>query len=163
MKTSSIPLAALIALALSGCGQGNSAAPAAPGPGTAASPRVVEITANDTMKYSLDTIDARPGEVLTVILTNNGTVPKEVMGHDWVLLAGGSDPVAFSAAASVAKDTDYVPAKLKGQILAMIGLLGPRKSDQVTFTVPSAPGSYPFLCSFPAHYQAGMHGNLVVK
>ncbi len=163
MKTSALPLAALVALALSGCGPGNSASPAAAGPGTAASPRVVEITANDTMKYSLDTIDARPGEVLTVILTNNGTVPKEVMGHDWVLLSAGSDPVAFAGAASVAKDTDYIPQKLKGEILAAIGLLGPRKSDQVTFTVPAGPGTYPFLCTFPAHYQAGMHGNLVVK
>jgi azurin len=165
MKTRSLLATGVAILLLAGCGQGNSSnsSASAPAPGTPANPRIVEITANDTMKYSLTTIDAKPGEELTVALTNTGSFPKEVMGHDWILLKAGSDPAAFSGAASTAKDTDYVPPSLKGEIIAQIGLLGPRKSDEVTFTVPATPGEYPYLCSFPAHYQAGMHGVLVVK
>jgi azurin len=154
------PLASiLVALVLSGCGQKDSA-PAAAAP--AAGPRVIEITANDTMKFSLVTIEARAGEELKVVLTNAGTQPKEIMGHNWVLLKAGSDAAAFSAAATTAKDTDFVPPALKDQIIAHIGTLGPRKSGEVTFTAP-APGEYPFLCSFPAHYAIGMKGTLIVK
>lgn len=162
MKTSCSIVAALAALLLSGCGQ-NSSPDSSVAPGTPASPRIVEITANDTMKYNLTTLEAKPGEELTVVLTNEGTVAKEIMGHDWILLKAGSDVATFDAAASQAKDTDYVPTALKDEIIAQIGLLGPRKSDQATFTVPSTPGEYPYLCTFPAHFQAGMHGFLVVK
>jgi len=163
MKTPCSIIAASAALLLTGCGQNNSSGADAAAPGTPASPRIVEITANDTMKYNVTTIEAKAGEELTVVLTNEGTVAKEIMGHDWILLKAGSDVAAFDAAASQAKATDYVPAALKGEIIAQIGLLGPRKSDQVEFTVPSTPGEYPYLCTFPAHFQAGMHGVLVVK
>ena len=145
MKTCCLFVTALAALLVSGCGQKNSPASTDAGaPAPASGPRVVEITANDTMKYSLAEIDAKPGEQLDVVLTNIGTV-------------------AFAAAAAQAKATDYVPASLKGEIIAQIPLLGPRKSGDVTFNVPTAPGEYPFLCTFPAHFQTGMHGVLVVK
>jgi azurin len=128
-----------------------------------AGPRVIEITGGDNMKFNLATIQAKPGEELKIVLTNIGTQPKEVMGHNWILLKAGSDPAAFAAAAVTAKATDYIPAGLKDQIIAHTALLGPRKSDEITFKVPDAPGDYPFLCSFPAHFQVGMKGVLTVK
>jgi len=161
MKTSLLLATALIAFVTSGCGQKDTSAPAAAA--APAGPRTVEITAGDTMKYSLTAIEAKPGEQITVVLTNIGTQPKEVMGHNWILLKAGSDVEAFDKAASTAKDTDFFPAALAGQVLAHIDLLGPRKSGEVTFTVPTTPGDYPFLCSFPAHFQVGMKGVLTVK
>jgi azurin len=145
---------------LSGCGQSEtpSSAPAAP-----SGPRVIEITAGDTMKFSVTSIEASPGETLDVVLTNIGTFPKEIMAHNWVLLKAGSDPAAFAAAAVSAKDTGYIPASLKGEIIAHIDLQGPRKSGEVVFKAPMVPGTYPFLCSFPAHFLSGMKGALVVK
>jgi uncharacterized cupredoxin-like copper-binding protein len=44
-----------------------------------------------------------------------------------------------------------------------VTLAGPGDTVQVTFTVPSKPGRYPFICTFVGHYQAGMTGTLVVK
>ena len=58
----------------------------------------------------LPRIEATAGEQLTVELKNAGTLPKEAMGHNWVLLKKGADPVAFSTAAMQAKATDYIPA-----------------------------------------------------
>ena len=174
MKIRLLLTTTLAALVLSGCGQKDSApagatsAAAAPAPAAAApaaapaGPRVVEITANDTMKYNLTTIEAKAGEEIKVILTNGGSMPKEAMGHNWVLLKAGSDGMTFATAAMSAKDTDYIPPALKDQVLASIGLLGPRKSGEVTFKAP-APGEYPFLCTFPAHYAVGMKGTLIVK
>ena len=86
------------------------------------------------MKYSITSIEAKPGEDIKVILTNIGTQPKEVMGHDWVLLKAGSDVAAFDAAALNSKDTGYIPAALSDEIIAHIDLLGPRKSGEVEFT-----------------------------
>ncbi len=163
MKTCCLFVTALAALLVSGCGQKNSSGSTDAGAPAAAGPREVEITANDTMKYSLTEIDAKPGEQLDVVLTNIGTVAKEIMGHDWILLKAGTDVAAFDAAAAKAKANDYVPAELKDEIIAQIPLLGPRKSGDVVFNAPTAPGEYTFLCTFPAHFQTGMHGVLVVK
>ena len=151
---------ALVALVAPGCGQKDSSASAATAP---SGPREVEISAGDTMKYSLTAIEAKPGEEIKVIMTNTGSQPVEVMGHNWVLLKAGTDVAAFDAAALSSKDTGYIPSALKDQIIAHIDLLGPRKSGEVTFKAPSAPGDYPFLCTFPAHYQVGMKGFLTVK
>jgi len=170
MKIHPFPALAFAALVVSGCGQKDSATVAAAAP---AGPHTVELTANDTMQYTMGTehtgpgsaglrIEAKAGEQLKVTLTNNGTLPKEAMGHNWVLLKAGTDVAAFDAAAATAKDTDYLPLALKDQVLASIPTLGPRKSGEVVFTVP-APGEYPFLCTFPAHFQIGMKGTLIVK
>ena len=163
MKTCCLLVTALAALLVSGCGQKNSPASTDAGAPASAGPREVEITANDTMKYSLTEIDAKPGEQLDVVLTNIGTVAKEIMGHDWILLKAGTDVAAFDAAAGQAKATEYVPEALKDEIIAQIPLLGPRKSGDVVFNAPTTPGEYTFLCTFPAHFQTGMHGVLVVK
>ncbi len=161
MKLRLLFASTLIALLTAGCGQNDtsSTAPAA----APSAPRTVEITAGDAMKYSIASFEAKPGEEITVILTNTGSQPKEVMGHNWILLRAGTDAGAFSTAAVAAKATDYFPTALADQVIAHIELLGPRKSGQVTFKAPVTPGEYPFLCSFPAHFQVGMKGVLIVK
>lgn len=160
--TTRFALIAAMSLILAGCGQKESASAPADTP-TPAAPREIDITAGDTMKYDVTAIEAKPGEDLRVVLTNVGSAPLEVMGHNWVLLKAGSDPAAFSTAAISAKDTGYIPASLKDEIIAHIDLLGPRKSGEADFKAPSTPGDYPYLCSFPAHYLSGMHGILTVK
>ncbi len=148
-----------------GCGHKDTGEAAPGSSATAATPsgpRTIEITAGDNMKYSLTHIDAKPGEELKVILTNIGNQPKEVMGHNWTLLKKGSDVAAFDAAAAMAKATDYIPESLQGEIIAHTALTGPHKSEEVTFKAPTEPGDYPFLCTFPAHYQVGMKGTLTV-
>ena len=151
----------LLAIALSGCGQkdpGTAAATAAAPAAVAAAPaptapRVIEITANDTMKFNLTTIEAKAGETIKIVLTNNGTLPKEAMGHNLVVLKPGSDSGAFCAAAMTAKATDYIPESLKGQVVAATALLGPKKSEEILLKDLKA-GEYPYVCSFPAHFAA---------
>ena len=128
-----------------------------------AKPRVVDITGNDQMKYSLATITAKPGETLTVRLKSIGTLPKVAMGHNFVVLAKGTDAAAFATAAASAYQTGYIPPAMKPKVLAMTTIVGPGETAEVTFKVPAAPGSYTFLCSFPGHFLAGMKGTLVVK
>jgi azurin len=169
-------LALLFAVPVCGC----SNAPAADSASTAATPaakpaatrtaatthdgRAIEISASDTMKFSVTEITARPGERLSVTLVNLGTTPKLSMGHNWVLLGAGADVPQFLVAAAEAVTTEFVPAGAGGDhIIAATKLLGPRERDTVTFAAPTAPGRYEFLCSFPGHYQVGMRGVLIVQ
>ena len=134
---------------------------------TAAQPageaRLIEITGNDTMKFSVTRIEAKPGERLQIKLTNVGTLPKEAMGHNLVILKKGANPQTYSNTALTAKANDYEPPALADQVVAATKLLGPKQSDTITFTVPEETGEYPYLCSFPAHFVAGMKGVMVVR
>lgn len=142
--------------------------PAAKAPATAkpvAGARTVEITGGDDMKFNLTTIQAKPGETLRVVLKSIGTLPKIAMGHNFVVVKLGTDIAAFNKAAMMASTTEYVPQDptQKTQIIAATKLVGPGETVEVTFKVPAKAGSYPYLCTFPGHYAAGMKGELVVK
>jgi len=168
----------LIALVLAALGTGcSSPTPSDPAnPTTAATPaaaapravvhdgRAIEITGNDTMKFSVTEIKAKPGEKLSVTLVNIGTTPKFSMGHNWLLLAAGVDIQPFLVKSAEAVTTDYVPlAAYPDKILAYTKLLGPKERDTATFAAPTTPGRYEFLCSFPGHFQVGMRGVLIVE
>ncbi len=121
------------------------------------------ITASDSLRFSVTRIEVRPGQTVRVQLRNVGVMPKTVMGHNWILLRAGSDISGYATAAISAAGEGYQPHKLSGEVLAAIPLLGPKQSGEVTFQAPTVPGEYPFICSFPGHMQAGMHGVLAVK
>lgn len=133
-----------------------------PAPAAAAA-REIKITGNDQMQYSVKRIDAKPGEELKVALTAVGKMPKTEMAHNFILLKKGANPDSFVMAAALARNTEYVPAAKKDQILASTKLAGGGETVEVTFTAPTEPGEYVYLCSFPGHYAAGMKGLLVVK
>jgi len=158
-------------LILTACGkkeESSAAAPTSAPATTAAAPAApavatIELTANDSMKFSATHFEVAAGQDVKVIFTNMGTMPKVAMGHNFVLLKKGSDLKAFADAAVAAGATDYVPAGKADQIIAHTKLLGPKQSDEITFKAPTEPGEYPFLCSFPAHFLSGMKGVIVVK
>lgn len=135
----------------------------APSLRAAAAPTSIEISGNDSMKFNVTSFTVKPGEVVQVWLSNVGSLPKTVMGHNWVLLKAGVDPAAYAAAAANAKEEDFEPKALAGEVIATIGLLGARQNGQVTFTAPSVAGDYIYLCSFPGHFQTGMRGVMTVK
>ena len=170
MKKSLVfPLVA-VALALTACGKKEESTAAAPAnaPAAAAAPAapavaIIELTANDSMKFSQTSFEVKAGQDVKLTFTNMGTMPKQAMGHNVVILKKGVDAKAFATAAMAAAATDYVPASLADQVLAHTKLLGPKQSDEITFKAPTEPGEYVFLCTFPAHYLTGMHGVIVVK
>jgi azurin len=149
---------ALIATTMFGGSVGAVQAPAK----KAAAGRLIEIMTDDTMKFSITTLTAKPGERLTVKVTNSGKMPKMASAHNFVLLAKGADLNAFTGEAVMAQATEYIPAKLKNQVLANTKLAGPGESVEVSFAAPTAPGVYQFICSFPGHF-AMMKGTLEVK
>jgi azurin len=129
----------------------------------AAAARTVEIVGGDDMKYDVTTIEAKPGEQLRIQLTAKGTMPKVAMAHNVVVLQLGTDAMAFVNAGMTSRDTDFIAPAMKDQVLAATKLAGNGETVEVTFTVPEKPGEYPFVCTFPGHFAAGMKGTLVVK
>ena len=123
----------------------------------------VSISGTDDMKFSVTTIEASPGQQIIIELKNEGNQPKDLMGHSWILLKAGVEPLEYANAAATAKAENYQPKSLANKVLASIPLLGPKEKALTSFTAPMVPGTYHYLCSFPGHTQAGMVGTLEVK
>lgn len=117
---------------------------------------------NDGM-LELETISAEPGEQIRIRLTTQSQLPATAMSHNFVLLLLTADVDAFNSAAIKAKDNNYIPSDMTDQIIAHTDLAGGGETVEVTFTVPNTSGDYPFICSFPGHYAAGMEGTLSVE
>jgi azurin len=138
--------------------------PAKPGAAAAeAGVRTIEIVGSDDMKYDKVTIAAKPGEQIRIRLTAKGAMPKVAMAHNVVVLALKTDAAAFVNAGITARATDYIAPANKAQVIAATKLAGNGETVEVTFKVPTAPGSYPYVCTFPGHFAAGMKGTLTVK
>lgn len=125
--------------------------------------KTVQITASDLMRFNVKRIEVEPGQKIRVQLKNEGTLPREVMAHNWILLKAGSDTNAYTAAAAGARKQDYRPASLDDEVIAAIPLVGAHETREVVFAAPSTRGVYPFLCSYPGHCQIGMRGELIVR
>ena len=117
----------------------------------------IQISANDQMKFSTTELRVKANEKVTLTMKNEGTQPKEAMGHNFVLLKEGTDLAAFAASAINAPD--HIPAN-NPAIVAHTKLLGPGESDTIEFTVPA--GNYIYICSFPGHYLT-MTGTLTAE
>ena len=125
--------------------------------------RTVEIVGTDQMKYDKTEIPAKRGEQLRIRLISKGTMPKIAMAHNWVLLKLATSQVKFITAGAQSRDTDFIPNEMKDAVIAKTALAGAGETVDVTFKVPAAAGKYPFVCTFPGHFQAGMKGTLNVN
>ena len=113
--------------------------PGSPGfvPGTAASPRVVQITATTRLRFVPDTVIVKQGETVTFEVTSMSPIIHEFM---------------VGPAADVAADKPGTPE------IADIGMMATRS---LTFTF-AGPGPYTFACHATGHYEAGMVGTIAV-
>lgn len=126
---------------------------------TDATANVIELESNDKMQFNKAEIKVKAGQEVTLKLVHTGKMPKEAMGHNFVLLAQGTDLAEFAQKAMAAKATDYIPAG--DAVLAHTKVIGGGESDEITFTAPAV-GTYDFICSFPGHYSI-MKGKFIVE
>lgn len=129
----------------------------------AAGDEPIDISATDQMKFDVTDITGKVGQKLTLMLTNDGSLPKAAMAHNLVILKPGSDVMAFVTAASKRAAAGYLPGgEPATHMIVHTKLLGPGEDDTISFT-PDAPGVYEYVCTFPAHATAGMRGKITVK
>ncbi len=126
-------------------------------------PREIYIEGHDQLRYTVETIKAKPGETLKITLKTVSAMDKSQMAHNWVLLKKGTDALNFVTQGLQHPNNDYIDPALKDQIIAKTDMLGNGETDSVTFTVPEEKGEYQYVCTFRAHFQAGMKGKLIVQ
>jgi azurin len=116
-------------------------------------PCKVEISGNDMMQYDKQTL-AVPGtcKEITVTLHHSGKLGKDVMGHDWVLVATPDLSAVANAGISAGIANNYIAPNDK-RVLAHTNVIGGGETTSVTFPASAlkAGGSYSYLCTFPGH------------
>lgn len=147
-KTLSLALAASL-LSFSACSKG--------GGGSSA----ITISGNDQMQFDKKEIKVKAGQKVKLTLKHTGSMKKDVMGHNFVLLKKGTDAAAFSAKAATAKASNYIPTDMKDAVIVSTDVVGGGESTTIEFTAPAA-GKYKYLCSFPGHF-AMMQGDFIVE
>ena len=125
--------------------------------------REIYIEGYNKMRYSVETIHAKPGEKLTIRLKTITDMDKSQMAHNWVLLKQGTDALNFVTKGLQHPKNDFIDPDLTGEIIAKTDMVGGGEEDTVTFTVPQKKGEYQYICTFRAHFQAGMKGKLIVE
>ncbi len=105
----------------------------------------LNVTSTDT-DYDSKTYTVPAGAVVTLNLTNNGTIE-----HEFAILKLGehvTPPFGEKDEGKIYWELDGVAA-------------GTSKSD--TFTAPTEPGEYDVICGIPGHIELGMVATLIVK
>src|ERR1700724_91010 len=119
----------------------------------AADPCKLEISGNDLMQYDKPELSAPATcKEITVTLHHSGKLPKEAMGHNWVLVNAADLAAVAQAGMGAGLVNDYVAAADK-RVLAHSKIIGGGDSTSVTFASATLkPGaSYSYLCTFPGH------------
>lgn len=139
---------------------GNTSTETVPGIEDVELSNTIVIEGNDQMKFDKELLRVKAGEEVEVTLKNVGELPKESMGHNFVVLNPGVDVATFGAEAVGAADNEYIPKTSLSSVVAHTKLLGPGEEDVITFTLE--PGVYTFICSFPGHFGV-MQGKIVAE
>lgn len=159
-------LAILVTAGLAACGgESQSAAsdPSGSGGSTGSQDQTVTITpVGNQMQYEQTEIRAPAGSEIRIVFANTADSP--AMHHNVVVLAVQDPGLVDSVgqAALTAKDNDYIPPAYTDQIRAHTSMAAPGDTVSVTFTVPEETGEYPYVCTYPGHYQT-MRGTLIAE
>ena len=154
-------LALALMFTLNSCGGGGGKTTETTAPVEEEISNILTLEGNDQMQFNKHELIARVGETITLTLKHTGTLQKNVMGHNFVLLTQGTDINTFAQKALAATDNDYIPKAESANIIAHTKLIGGGESDVITFKVAEK-GTYDFICSFPGHF-AMMKGKLIVQ
>lgn len=112
------------------------------------------------MEFEQTEFTVKAGSEITLTFENTATSP--AMEHNVVLLTDNSGATInrVGQAAMGAAANAYVPEDKA--VPAATGLAKPGETVTLTFTAPSEPGEYAYICTFPGHY-AMMQGTMVVE
>ncbi len=112
------------------------------------------------MQFAPKELRVKRGSAVRLVFEN-----PDLMIHNFVLLKPGAAEEVGALADRMARQEDaakkaYVPKSNK--VLYATGLVDPGTSEELSFTAPTEPGRYPYLCTFPGHWRV-MRGELVVE
>ena len=155
LKTSLFAIA--LVAAVSACGSSAPLATVTALPKPTVAPVKLEISSKgEEMSFDKVQLEVKSGAQVTLRFVNTSAAQM----HNWVLVKTGQADIVASDGASAGEANDYL-VKGDKRVLAATHMVKPKETAEITFTA-SAPGSYPFICTFPGH-AAVMRGVLVVN
>ena len=115
-------------------------------------------TVIEKLQFDLKEFTVKAGKKLKVTFVNPDFMPHNIV----FVQSGAADEIGQAAMVLGAKgfESNWVPASDK--ILAASKLIDHKGEDSLEFTAPSAPGDYPYVCTFPGHHLL-MRGVMKVK
>ena len=118
-----------------------------------ADPCQLEISGNDQMQYDKQTLTVPSScKEVTLTLHHAGKLPREAMGHNWVLVNAADLNTVANAGMGAGLTNDYVAPGDK-HVLAHTKTIGGGQTTSVTFptSILKPGGEYRYLCTFPGH------------
>jgi len=111
---------------------------------------IVKTIVNE-MKYDISSFEVEAGQAVEIRFVNN-----DFMQHNLLILDQGSLKLVGAAAdilatASNGAEKNYVPDI--PQVLHATKLVDPNTEATIRFIAPEKSGEYPFVCTFPGHWQ----------
>jgi azurin len=114
--------------------------------------RVVKIgTVYERMNYDKETIAVQAGKPVLFVLHNS-----DVMPHNFVIARPGTMQELGELAETSSQNPAFAKQSFVPQspnVLAASALMQPQASQRVTFSVPTEPGVYPYVCTYPGHWR----------
>ncbi len=122
--------------------------------------REITIETGKNLTFATTELRVRAGEPLKLTLSNPDVVP-----HNWALVRPGQLEAIGNEANRLITDPEalarhYIPRS--ESVLAYTDIVPPGERFTIHFHAPKQPGRYPFLCTFPGHWQV-MNGTLIVE
>jgi azurin len=118
-----------------------------------ADPCKLEISGNDQMQYDKHELWVSDScKEVTLTLHHTGKLPKEAMGHNWVLVNAADLAAVTNAGMGAGLANNYVAPGDK-RVLAHTKTIGGGETTSVTFSTSGLKkgGDYKYLCTFPGH------------
>lgn len=114
------------------------------------------------MKFQQTEFTVPADETVELVLENTASSPS--MQHNVVLLNEAPSDEVFQrvgqAGVKAGSTADYVPDD--PAVLDATPIAKPGETVSVTFTTPSEPGEYGYVCTYPGHW-ATMQGTMIVE
>ena len=111
------------------------------------------VESNDAMQFNTKnvTIPASCSE-FTVTLKHTGQLPKQSMGHNWVMTTKANGQAVATDGMSAGLDNDYIKPGDE-RVIGATEIIGGGEQTSTTFSVEglSKDEEYMFFCSFPGH------------
>ena len=151
---SGIGLVAALALTACGGGGGQTGTPAAsPAGGNGGGGAALDVQADPSgnFRFQQETLQATAEQPFTVNFNNPTSVE-----HNWVLVQPGQADAVANATIPTNGAIDGVSGVIAGH--------NPITNASETVQVDALQaGEYPYICTVPGHYQAGMRGTLTIR
>lgn len=124
--------------------------------------RTITVVGQDNMQFNKTLIEAEPGETIKIVLDVKSNMPKAAMAHNIAVVDLGVNVEDFVLASMQEPDNAYIAPSYADDVIAATDMIGGGETSTIEFTVPTTPGDYEYVCTFPGHYFGGMKGILRV-